>query len=183
MNVLFLKDLADKTRRGLRGRIEQGRSGGGLCYGYRIIENGERGCREIHQAEAAAVRRIFVGFATSKSPRRVAAELNHQGIPGPGGRPWGDTTIRGHALRGTGVLRNELYVGRLVWNRLRYTKGGSLESIRVRNGFCRDVPELRILDDTLWNRVQRDSTPSGIATRRPRLAQRSSGPAVALSIS
>jgi hypothetical protein len=28
MDALFLKDLADKTRRGLRGRIE---AGGGLC--------------------------------------------------------------------------------------------------------------------------------------------------------
>jgi hypothetical protein len=56
MNALFLKDLADKTRRGLRGRVEQGRSGGGLCYGYRTVENGERGGREIRQAEAAVVR-------------------------------------------------------------------------------------------------------------------------------
>ena len=49
MNALFLKDLADKTRRGLRGRVEQGRSGGGLCYGYTIArsENGERGGRKI----------------------------------------------------------------------------------------------------------------------------------------
>ena len=31
MNALFLKDLAAKTHRGLRGRVEQGRSGGGLC--------------------------------------------------------------------------------------------------------------------------------------------------------
>ena len=116
MNALFLKDLADKTRRGLRGRVEQGRSGGGLCYGYKIVDNGERGGREIHQAEAAVVRRIFADFAAGKSPRRIAAELNREGILGPGGRPWGDTTIRGHALRGTGILRNELYVGRLVWN-------------------------------------------------------------------
>jgi site-specific DNA recombinase len=29
MNSLFLKDLANKTRRGLRGRIEEGESGGG----------------------------------------------------------------------------------------------------------------------------------------------------------
>ena len=29
MDALFLKDLADKTRRGLRGRVEQGRSAGG----------------------------------------------------------------------------------------------------------------------------------------------------------
>src|SRR5918997_3622894 len=36
MNALFLKDLADKTRRGLRGRVELGKSGGGLCYGYKV---------------------------------------------------------------------------------------------------------------------------------------------------
>src|SRR5262245_42889019 len=159
MNALFLKDLADKTRRGLRGRVEQGRSGGGLCYGYRIIENGERGGREVHQAEAAVVRRIFMDFAAGKSPRRIAAELNREGISGPGGRPWGDTTIRGHALRGTGVLRNELYVGRLVCNRLRYSKdpatGRRVSRINPREEWiCRDVPELRIVDDNLLNCVQ-----------------------------
>jgi site-specific DNA recombinase len=41
------------------------------------------------------VRRIFADFAAGKSPRRIAAELNREGTPGPGGRPWGDTTIRG----------------------------------------------------------------------------------------
>jgi DNA invertase Pin-like site-specific DNA recombinase len=30
MNALFLKDLAAKTRCGLRGRVEDGKSGGGL---------------------------------------------------------------------------------------------------------------------------------------------------------
>ena len=29
MNALFLKDLADKTRRRLRGRVEEGKSGRG----------------------------------------------------------------------------------------------------------------------------------------------------------
>ena len=33
MGALALKDLADKTRRGLRGRIEAGKSGGGNSYG------------------------------------------------------------------------------------------------------------------------------------------------------
>jgi DNA invertase Pin-like site-specific DNA recombinase len=34
MGALYLKDLADKTRRGLRGRVEAGKSGGGNSYGY-----------------------------------------------------------------------------------------------------------------------------------------------------
>jgi site-specific DNA recombinase len=161
MNALFLKDLGDKTRRGLRGRVEQGRSGGGLCYGYRITksEDGERGGREIDEAEASVVRRIFAEFAAGKSPRRIANELNREREPGPGGRPWGDTTIRGHALRGTGILRNELYIGRLVWNRLRYSKNPSTARRVSRvnpleNWIVRDVPDLRIVDDDLWQRVQ-----------------------------
>lgn len=38
MNALFLKDLAAKTHRGLRGRVEDGKSGGGLCYGYKVVK-------------------------------------------------------------------------------------------------------------------------------------------------
>jgi site-specific DNA recombinase len=38
MNALFLKDLADKSRRGLRGRVESGKSGGGICFGYAVVK-------------------------------------------------------------------------------------------------------------------------------------------------
>ena len=55
MNALFLKDLADKTRRGLRGRVELGKSGGGLCYGFKVKratgDGGAIGEREIVLAE------------------------------------------------------------------------------------------------------------------------------------
>jgi site-specific DNA recombinase len=37
MNALFLKDLAAKTHRGLRGRVEAGKSGGGNAYGYKVV--------------------------------------------------------------------------------------------------------------------------------------------------
>ena len=128
MNALVLKDLADKTRRGLRGRVEAGRSGGGLCYGYDVVHelgpDGEpvRGRRRIAAAQAPVVQRIFTLFAAGHSARAIAAQLNAEHVPGSNGRPWGDTTIRGHHARGTGVLRNELYIGKMVWNRLRYVK-------------------------------------------------------------
>ena len=35
MNALFLKDLAQKTRRGQRGRVEAGKIPGGNSYGLR----------------------------------------------------------------------------------------------------------------------------------------------------
>ena len=52
MNALFLKDLAAKTHRGIRGRVEKGKSGGGLCYGYDVVKHtdaeGEPNSRRTH---------------------------------------------------------------------------------------------------------------------------------------
>ena len=42
MGALYLKDLAYKTRRGLRGRVEAGKSGGGNSYGYDVVRGGRR---------------------------------------------------------------------------------------------------------------------------------------------
>jgi site-specific DNA recombinase len=158
MNALFLKDLAQKTRRGLQGRVLQGRSGGGLCYGY-DLPPGETGVRRINETEAKVVRAIFRDYAAGRSPRGIAKKLNKKGVPGPSGRSWRDTAIRGHFGRGTGILNNELYVGRLVWNRLTYLKDPTSGRRRSRRNppdqwIVQDVPGLRIVDDDLWNAVK-----------------------------
>jgi len=165
MNALFLKDLSAKTHRGLRGRVEKGKAGGGLCYGYDVVKRtdseGEpvRGERKINEAEAVVVRRIFREFAAGKSPRAIATDLNRDGIPGPFGHSWGDTTIRGHACRGNGVVNNELYSGVLVWNRQRFIKdpntGKRVSRPNPEAKWIRtEVAELRIVDDELWQRVK-----------------------------
>ena len=165
MNALFLKDLAAKTHRGLRGRVEQGKSGGRLCYGYDVVKasdsTGEpvRGERRINEAEAEIVRRVFRDFAAGVSPRALARRLNAEGVPGPAGALWTDSTLRGHARRGTGLLNNELYVGRLVWNRLRYVKdpttGRRVSRINPpEDWIIAEVPELRIVEDALWQAVK-----------------------------
>ncbi len=161
MNALFLKDLAAKTHRGLRGRVEAGKSGGGICYGYDVVrlhdDAGEpiRGERSIDEAEAEIVRRIFREFAQGTSPRVIARRLIGDGIPGPKGRLWTDSVLRGHAKRGTGLLNNELYIGRLVWNRQRFMKNPDTGKRVARinppeEWIIAEVPELRILDDELW---------------------------------
>ena len=75
MGALYLRDLADRTRRGLRGRIEDGKSGGGNSYGYNVIRKTDagreviRGDRAIDLEEAKIVVRIFTEYAAGKSPR------------------------------------------------------------------------------------------------------------------
>jgi hypothetical protein len=173
MNALYLKDLAQKTRRGLRGRVEQGRSGGGRCYGYTIVPGAadrdgvpERGLRRIEEGEAAVVRRIFKDYAAGRSAKAIAQALNREGVRGPQGGAWGPSTIAGNAARGTGILNNELYLGRLVWNRLCYVKDPTTGKRVSRlnepaQRVVAEVLELRIVDDVLfvaeftaeWNRL------------------------------
>ena len=94
MNALFLKDLAQKVRRGLEGRVRQGRSGGGLCYGYDVAREhdarGElvHGGRQINDVQTAVVLRIFKEFANGKSPRRIALRS----------QPGGNRRTAGHRL-------------------------------------------------------------------------------------
>ena len=82
-----------------------------------------------------------------------------QGVPGPDSRSWSDTTIRGQVDRGTGILNNSLYAGRLEWDRCSYIKNPRTGK-RVARPNPKElweivpVPELRTVTDELWNAVK-----------------------------
>jgi hypothetical protein len=147
--------------------VEAGKpGGGGKSYGYRVIHqfdaNGEpiRGERAIVENEAKIVRRIFREYAAGNSPKKIAFQLNKEGIPGPNKNgPWACSTIRANPLKGVGILNNELYVGVLAWNRLHFVKnpetGTRISRINPENEWIRTaVPHLRIVDDALWQAVR-----------------------------
>lgn len=166
MNALFIKDLAIKTHRGQRGRVEAGKAGSGrAAYGYRTVHqldaNGEpiRGERAIVKEEAEIVRRIFREYASGRSPKEIAFQLNREGVPGLRNRPWIDATIRGNPVVGTGILNNELYAGVLAWNRHRFIKnpetGTRISRVNPESEWIRtEVTHLRIVDDALWQTVR-----------------------------
>ena len=89
--------------------------------------------------------------------------LNRENVPGPQGRAWGPSTIHGNLERRNGVLNNELYVGRLVWNRQRFLKDPDTGKRIARPNpeaewIVQEVPELRIIDDDLWKAVRARQT-------------------------
>jgi site-specific DNA recombinase len=166
MNALFLKDLAKKTHRGQRGRIEKGFSAGAVGYGYRMVRRltseGElaRGERVIDEIEARVVNRIFREYASGKSARAIARDLNAEGIVGPSCRAWSDTSIRGNPKRGIGIVNNELYVGMRVWNHKHHVRdprtGKTVERPNPASEWIRvEVPTLRIVDDAVWAAARR----------------------------
>jgi site-specific DNA recombinase len=128
MAAEYLTDLGDKTRRGQIGRVIAGRIPGGLSYGYervhRLDARGEpeRGLRAIREDEAAIVRRIFRLFLAGVGPREIARGLNAEGVAAPRGALWRASTITGHRQRRNGILYNDLYSGRILFNRQRFER-------------------------------------------------------------
>ena len=183
MNALFLKELARKTHRGLEGRALQGKSAGGKAYGYDIVRNiDERGAvttgeRKINDAEAAIVRRIFSDYNKGKSPKKIAFELNKEGVAGPTGRAWSSSTINGNRVRGTGIINNELYIGIQTWNRQRFVKnpdtGKRVAKLNPKEDWIvSEVPELRIVSQEAWDSAKAyqgelDRKPSLQTKQRP----------------
>lgn len=154
VSSLWIADLKHKIRRGMGGRVRDGKLAGGRAYGYRPVP-GAPGQARIEEAEAAAVRRIFEEYVAGRSPREIAVDLNRDGIPGPRGAAWNASTINGNGKRGHGILRNPLYSGRLIWNRVRMIRdpdtGRRVSRPNPPSEWqAADVPAMAIIPPDLW---------------------------------
>ena len=166
INESYIRDLRVKTHRGLAGQVERGYHAGGISYGYRSViagldPKGEPvGHRlEINEDQAKWVRWIFAQYAAGLSCQRIAAELNRQQVKGPRGGTWCVSALYGSPIKGSGVLNNESYIGRYIWNRSQWIKDpDTRKRVRIQrpeNEWCiEERPELRILDDASWAAVR-----------------------------
>ncbi|TMH32378.1 MAG: recombinase family protein [Betaproteobacteria bacterium] len=147
--------MREKTHRGLAGQVQRGFHAGGLSYGYRsvAVDGGHR--LEIDREQGDVVRWIFARYAEGSSCQRLAADLNARRVRGPRGGTWSVSALYGSPAKGAGVLNNELYVGRYVWNRSKWTKdpdtGKRTRFTRPRAEWqIEQREELRILNDQAW---------------------------------
>ncbi len=164
MNAIYLRSLSEKTRRGQRGIVRNGRMSSRAPFGYRNANRVdgsrvERGLREIDPDQAAIVRRIFSLYANGTSAKAIAKLLTAEGIPTPsGGSTWRHNTLVGMNARST-MLSNRLYIGEIVYGATRTVRNPATGRAVPRP--CTEetpeigiVPELRIIDDKTWNVVQ-----------------------------
>lgn len=142
MSEEFRRMIADRTRSALEQRARDGRPTGGKAFD-----------------DPELVREIFGRFAGGETMKAIAADLNRRGIPSPGAgwrersRPRGRWLVSAlHAL-----LRNEIYVGRKIWNRSQWTKDPDTGTRRrierpESEWIVREVEP--IVDRATWDRVQ-----------------------------
>lgn len=184
MNALYLKDLADKTHRGVIAAVLRGGVPGGKLYGYDLVhaldEFGEpiRGKRTINPEQAAIIREIFKYYAEGRKLKHICDDLNHRGIDAPKGGKWAPSSLVGSFVRQTGMLRQTLYNGTVTFNKMQYRKhpenGRRVSIIRPENEWIVvPIPELTIIDPDIFAEVQK-----ALDMRSNRHMQRKLGPKV-----
>ncbi len=105
--------IAERTMRGKAERARQGRipqGTGKAIYGYCYDQ--ETGQREIEEAQAAIVSKMFDLFCNGQGCSKIAGGLNRDGVPAFNGGRWHPLTVRR-------MLMNETYTGRTVYRRTR----------------------------------------------------------------
>jgi DNA invertase Pin-like site-specific DNA recombinase len=151
-----LKTTSQQAYRGISSQLLRGFAAGGTCYGYRRTRTGTKMTldvrSEIDEAQANVVRRIFTLCVSGYSLGAIASTLNAEGIQPPRTkRGWHQPTI---GL----MLRNELYRGQLIYHRHQIVKSPAGDRVlrpRPESEWLRvERPELRIIDDDLWQAVQ-----------------------------
>jgi site-specific DNA recombinase len=158
LGELYIKDLGDKVRRGFDGRVREGKIPGGVTYGYCPVP-GKPGERTIDPKQAEIVRRIFREYADGRSPRAIAQDLTNQKVPTfTGALAWNHQTFIAGRY-GTGMISNQIYIGKIVWNRRHRVKnpdtGKTIKRMApAEDLIVTDVPHLRIVDDALWSEAQ-----------------------------
>ena len=169
MSEQYRKEIGRRTRRGLEGLARSHKPTGGRAFGYVSAADSPSDDREINPEQAEVVRRIFTMYADGRSPRSIAAELNQEGVPSPGAswnrterrsKGWMMSAIAGDRTRGIGILNNELYIGRVIWNRFQWLRSAVDSNKRkcVLNPesewIVHDEERLRIVPQQLWDAVK-----------------------------
>src|SRR6516225_10047662 len=169
--ALYLKDLSKRTFRGVEQRALEGLHTGGRIFGYRrvpIESSTQRdshgrpvidGVRlEVDPEEAATVRSIFERYAAGESMKRIALDLNDDGIASPQpqkgrvSRSWCPASVQY-------ILHNERYRGVMIWGKtvkVRSQETGKRIYRRKPESEWRrrEIPEQRIVSEHLWNEVR-----------------------------
>ncbi len=153
-NEVYLDHLRDQTKRGLDGRFVRGLSTGGRIFGYKSVPidrvNLQAGSRRvIDPEEAEIVRHIFDRFIRGESEKTIAKSLNVSRL---GGKRWSPNVI-------WHMLQNEAYTGRFTFNKKEWIKnpdtGRRVYRERPPNEWLvAELPELRIIDDAVWEAAQ-----------------------------
>jgi len=122
---------AERVTEGMRARAEKGLWNGGT-YPFGYTRGKTKGTLAVHPKDAEVVTKIFDLYLETRSIRRVAHQLNGEETKAPTGGAWCVKTVRG-------LLKNQVYTGRLVYNKTaKHTSNGKAKWRPVEERVAKD---------------------------------------------
>lgn len=143
VNSMFIKNLIISVKRSMNARAREGLVPGRPAFGLRAT--GKKKCeKEIDPINAALVLRVFEEYADGKSLRDIGDDLKRENIVVPN---LGE------------MLRNQIYIGTIIRNVTSSVKDPEtgrrlFRRAPVDDRIIVDAPQLRIIPQELWDRVQ-----------------------------
>jgi DNA invertase Pin-like site-specific DNA recombinase len=105
-NERYVRDISRKIRSSLRFKIQRGEYVGHAPFGYRKLE-GKGNRLFIDDFQAETVRSIYRLYLSGLGYAAIAARLNEDGHPSPGGGSWNKIAVRR-------ILVSSVYIGDTV---------------------------------------------------------------------
>lgn len=167
MNNQASDDTGFRVTRGIRGRFERDLSAGDHPYGFGTsyvdddylaqLAKHKKPPKEIYidERQSPIVIRIFTLYSAGNSMNRIAKLLRDDHVP------FGENPLKcnwTHQRIGS-ILRNEKYIGKWIWGKTKTSRFSSGKKAQYPTDPAdwteRDRQHLRIVNDELWNQVQR----------------------------
>ena len=131
ISEFYNMNLANETRKGMVQNAKMGYHNGGIPpYGYSVGKLKDARGKEKSvwvlgpPEDVANIRRIFDLYVRHNKGYKVIVNiLNTEGVPSPGGKKWGYTTV-------CSILHNDAYIGHKTWNRYDYVNFGKKKKPR-----------------------------------------------------
>jgi site-specific DNA recombinase len=154
--------VVKNTRAAGRERVLNGQVAGSRIFGYATKcgrcggghkAGKQEGCekirvrRVIKEGEREVVVRFFEAAAKGQGIHTIAKELNRDHIPGPRRADWSQGGI-------AAMLRNPIYIGKPIFGKTTTVKK-KLRKTDPATWITKEHPELRIIPQDLWDKVQR----------------------------
>ena len=152
INEFYSSNLARETFRGQRENATQGFWNGGVPpIGYKVLEikngEGKKKVLEIDEEYEGAVKEIYELFLKGYGLKKISEIINAKELKTKRGNSFSPSTVRG-------ILRNEAYIGNLIWNKYdKKTKGKKYKDKKDWVRIDGRIPQ--IIDKENFNIVQK----------------------------
>jgi site-specific DNA recombinase len=159
LDEFYSANLSQDTRRGMKENAQRGHlNGARMAFGFRSVLKDFNGTpkrvMEVHPIEACAVKKAFELALNGEGAKNIAQHLSAEGFRLRNGKSWNKKFV-------SDMLRNEIYTGVYVWNRVSRKNGINVKNPESEIIRCRNHHEA-IIDAEKFAKVQ-----SFIAQRTP----------------